>query len=291
MEVKKDKVIYPKVVAGVFIFNEKNELFLAKSPKWHNKYICPGGRIELNEKIKDAAKREVKEETNLKITDIELVKVIDGLDIDKSYTKEDSHLIFLDHVAKVKGDLKIKLNEELKEYKWLPLDEWLKKKESKFGPYIIESLKRIKEFKEGQDFKNMYLRVVADYENLKKDTERQKQEWIRFANNNLINEILPVLDNFKVAVDHIPDNEKDSSWVVGITYIQNQLKKSLEDNGVEEIKTSGEKFDPGLHEAIDQETSKEELKKYKEGDIVKELRPGYKLHGKVIVPAKVVVKK
>jgi molecular chaperone GrpE len=291
MEAKKDKPIYPKVVAGVFIFNDKNELFLAKSPRWHDKYICPGGKVELNEKIEDTVKREVKEETNMKITDVEFIKVIDGLGVDKSYTKEDNHLIFLDHIAKTKGDIKIKLNEELTEYKWLPLEDWLKKKELKFGPFIYESLKRIKEFKEMEDFKNMYLRVVADYENLKKDTEKQKQEWIRFANNNLISEILPVLDNFKVAVDHIPEEEKDSSWVVGITYIQNQLKKALEDNGVEEIKTFGEKFDPELHEAIDQETSKEELKKYKEGYIVKELRPGYKLHGKVITPAKVIVKK
>jgi len=291
MDSKNKDVIYPKVVVGVFIFNDKNELFLAKAPKWHNKYVCPGGKVELNEKIKDAVKRETEEETGLTITDIETVQVVDGVGLEEAYKKKDNHLIFIDHVARVEGEQKVKLNDEFTEYKWLPIEEWLKKKEAKFGTYTYKSLKKIKEFKEKTDYKEMYLRALADYDNLKKDTEKQKQDWIRFANTNLITEILPVMDNFKISVEHIPETERGSGWVIGINHIQNQLKKVLEDNGVEEIKTVGEKFNPEFHEAVEgNNISEEELKKFKEGQVVKEVRPGYKMHGKVIAHAKVVVK-
>lgn len=142
------------------------------------------------------------------------------------------------------------------------------------------------------DYKDMYLRALADYDNLRKDTANQRTEWIKFANSNLLSEIIPVMDNFKIAVDHVPADKKDDPWLVGITYIRDQLKKVLEDNGVEEISNVvGQKFNPELHEAMeDNNLNKEDFKDYKEGDIIKELRAGYKMHGKVISHAKVIVK-
>lgn len=139
-----------------------------------------------------------------------------------------------------------------------------------------------------KDYKGMYLRALADYDNLKKDTERQKQDWVRFANTNLITEILPVLDNFKVAIDHVPDNQGDSGWVVGVKHIQDQLQNVLKNSGVEEIKTVGEKFNPEMHEAVIVDDINES-KAVEKGTIFKEIKPGYIMHGKVISHAKVLV--
>ena len=141
----------------------------------------------------------------------------------------------------------------------------------------LKSVKKNNPFKrDKKDYKDMYLRALADYDNLKKDTEKQKQDWIRFANTNLITEVLPVLDNFKVAIKHIPDNEKSSSWVVGVKHIQDQLQKALEGNGVKEIKTIGEKFNPEMHEAVvvdDVDVGK--IEAIESGSIFKEIKPGY----------------
>ncbi|MBT4277855.1 nucleotide exchange factor GrpE [Candidatus Falkowbacteria bacterium] len=153
----------------------------------------------------------------------------------------------------------------------------------------IKEKKKIKELK-NQVKENLdgWMRSQADYENLKKEMIIQKEDWIKFANTNLIIEILPVLDNFKASTNHVPESEKTSPWVQGIMYIQKQLQDILNSQGVEEIKTVGEKFDPELHDAVEDKTIKKS-KEHKKGHIIKEVKPGYILHGKVISPARVVV--
>lgn len=142
-------------------------------------------------------------------------------------------------------------------------------------------------------------RAKADYLNLKKETDQRYQELIKFANAGLILELLPVLDNFKLAVLHIPESEKNADWVIGIMHIKKQFQDILKTLGIEEIKTVGEKFNPELHEAVGREENLaeggegkdgEEGKEEQSGDIiVKELRAGYMLNGKIIQAAKVIV--
>ena len=150
-------------------------------------------------------------------------------------------------------------------------------------------------------------RAQADYDNLKKETDKAKTEWIKMANGDLLAEILPVYDNLKLAIVHIPEEQKKLDWVVGIEHIKNQLSNFLEQNGVEEIKTVGEEFDPKVHEAVAShesiKTLKHESNKVDEDEtrlrqgfggrrdniIKKEVRAGYKLHGKVLYSAKVIV--
>ncbi len=282
---------YPKVIVGAFILNNNNELLLLKGKKWHNKYVCVGGKVEYGEKLKKALEREIKEETGLKIKDLKFLGVSEATDLGKSYQNKDKHLIFIDYLGKTDEVLNLKLNDEHSDYKWLKVEDWLKKKKEKFAPKVYESIKKILDLKKEEDYQGKYLRALADYENLKKEMEKQKQEWISFANSNLITEILPVLDNFKISTKHIPEKERKSPWVEGIMYIQKQLLDVLKSQGVEEIETVGKKFDHNLHEAVkDNNLSEEEKKKFKEGEIIKEVRPGYKMHEKVIIPAKVVVK-
>jgi molecular chaperone GrpE len=118
---------------------------------------------------------------------------------------------------------------------------------------------------------------------LEKEMERKRAEWIKMANTDLLMELLPVYDNLKLAMRHIPADKKESDWVVGIEHIKNQFKKFLEDMGIEEIVPhSGDKFDLDVHEAVKAEQENN-------NKIKKVLKHGYKLNGRVLYPAKVIV--
>lgn len=269
---------YPRVSAGVFVFND-GELLLVKHKKFLNKYSLPGGKIELNETADQAAAREVKEETGLDIHDLEFMFMIDGPAMELTYGGEENHFIFLNFAAKTKDREIIKLNDELSGYKWLNLDEWLKKDEAKFAPYIKEALQKLKQAMEKENFEHKYKRALADYQNLLKNTAQEKREFARFANEQFLYEILPVYNNLKLAYGHAQSAPDKSSIIEGIKYVIKQFKDILENAGVEEIETKGKEFDHNDMEAIEGKGDK----------VVKEVMPGYKLRGKTIIPAKVIV--
>ncbi len=162
--------------------------------------------------------------------------------------------------------------------------ELIEEKEIKNQESDVDELTLTKE--KCEEYLNGWKRAQADYHNLKKENERERSEYVKYANGNLLLEILPVYDNFKMAFRQIPDNEKDSAWVVGFSYIKKQLSDFLTNNGIEEIKTVGENFDHDLHEAVEYRESENQ-----EGQILEEIKPGYKLNGKVIQVSKVVVSK
>lgn len=129
-----------------------------------------------------------------------------------------------------------------------------------------------------KNFKESYERALADYQNLLKRTAKERREFAKYANENLICDIIPVYDNLKIAIAH-SDKENHDSWLNGVKYVVKQFKDLLKNFGVEEIKTSGQVFDPATMEAL--EGSGEKVKQ--------ELRSGYILSGKVIIAAKVVL--
>ncbi len=144
-----------------------------------------------------------------------------------------------------------------------------------------------------EEYLNGWKRAQADYHNLEREIDQKKSEWIKMANADLLAQLLPIYDNLKLALKHVPEEQKKSDWVVGIEHIKNQLSKLLEENGIEEIKTIGEKFNPELHEAVSvvkSDKHKKETGQIDKGGLIKEeVRPGYKLNGKVLYPAKVIV--
>lgn len=144
---------------------------------------------------------------------------------------------------------------------------------------------KIKSEQKAEEYLAGWKRAKADYTNLKKQTEEHQVEMIKFANKNLILEILPVHNNFKHALNYIPEDQVDSDWVVGLKHIKSQLDEFLRKVNVEEIKTEGEIFDHNLHEAI----SQEKQEKLAEDTITKEIETGYTLNGQTIRPAKVIV--
>ena len=133
----------------------------------------------------------------------------------------------------------------------------------------------------------MLFRSLADYQNLLKQTAKEKMEFAVYANEQMLREILPVYDNLKMAMEHHSDESKDE-WLVGVEHVVKQFKDALEKIGVEEIKVKNKEFDHNLMEAISSEETED---KRLDGQVAKEIKAGYKLNGKVIEPAKVIVYK
>lgn len=131
---------------------------------------------------------------------------------------------------------------------------------------------------------NGWKRALADYENFKKRSEEDKGELVQYACENLILEILPVLDNFQSAYSALPKELEGNAWAEGIKYIKVQLCDVLKNNGIEELKTAREKFDPEVHEAIEKVKSKD-----KKNIVIEEVVKGYKMKEKVIRAAKVKI--
>lgn len=120
-----------------------------------------------------------------------------------------------------------------------------------------------------------YLRALADYQNLQKQTEGWKEEFVQYANSGLIKKLLEILDDLEKAQEHL-QNE-------GLKLIIGKLQNILREEGLEELAVEGKPFDPTTAEVVSTEPGAEEHK------VVKVLQKGYKLKDKVIRAAKVVV--
>ncbi|HLS61480.1 MAG TPA: nucleotide exchange factor GrpE [Virgibacillus sp.] len=145
----------------------------------------------------------------------------------------------------------------------------------------IEELKQEKEAAQER-----MLRIQAEFDNFKKRTQKERQNERKYKSQDLVNELLPVLDNFERALE-VEVVEEAKSIVEGISMVYRQFKDALESENVEVIQTVGEEFDPNLHHAVMQVEEEES-----ESNIVlEELQKGYILNDRVIRPAMVKVNK
>lgn len=140
-----------------------------------------------------------------------------------------------------------------------------------------------------QEHWDRLLRVSADFDNFRKRSARERQEAIRFANEGLIEKIIPVLDNMEMALAAAaqPEGGDSDGLKTGVEMIYNQLKTILADAGLEQIHAAGQPFDPAWHEAVSQQESAD----VPEGTVLHQIRKGYKLRERLIRPASVVVAK
>ncbi len=132
-----------------------------------------------------------------------------------------------------------------------------------------------------------YLYLKAEFDNYKRNTIKERSELIKFGAKNLINDLLEVVDNFDRALEAKVQNDSWEDFKKGIEMTAKNLRCSLEKHGVEEILCQGTPFDPTQHEAL----SSEETDQIAPGHILRVLKKPYKMHGKVIRPAQVVVAK
>jgi len=156
-----------------------------------------------------------------------------------------------------------------------------KTKEVKHKEKLEDVIKQRDEYLDG------WKRAKAEFINYKKEEAVKIQGIFKYANEELIDQLIPVIDNFQRAEAHLTQEQKENNTIKGVMYIKNQLVKSLLENGLEQIEVLGKQFDPNTSEAIEEiEDSKE-----KSGTVIEEVVSGYQLNGKLIRAAQVKVAK
>lgn len=135
---------------------------------------------------------------------------------------------------------------------------------------------------------DLYLRERADLENTRKRHQRDREEAIRFANDRLLKEMIPVLDNLERAVGHAEQGDDNNQGLVeGVNMTINQFRKVLEDFGVKPINALGADFDPNVHQAMGQVESQDQAP----NTVVSEFQKGYLLNDRLLRPSLVMVAK
>ncbi|MGB2599087.1 MAG: nucleotide exchange factor GrpE [Candidatus Omnitrophota bacterium] len=149
----------------------------------------------------------------------------------------------------------------------------------------LEELK--KKAEERDEYYNKWLKVHAEYDNTRKRIEKEKTDHMKFANEGIISQLFPIVDNFDMALAAMETAKDKEAVMDGIKLVQKEFHRILDENGAEKIKTVGEKFDPHVHEAV----SAVETDEHPDGMILEEVRPGYTLNKRLLRPAQVRVVK
>lgn len=136
------------------------------------------------------------------------------------------------------------------------------------------------------ELRERLLRQAADFENYRKRAQREREDLRRYATSDVLEQFLPVADNLEFGLASAREHHPEAKAVIdGVAMVQTQLRSVLEANGVEPIEPQGEKFDPNLHESVAHEPHEE----IPEGHVSAVHRMGYRLHGRVLRAATVVV--
>ena len=152
---------------------------------------------------------------------------------------------------------------------------------------------------ECEKLKNEYLaswqRERADFLNYKKGELTRVGELVKYADMGIILKILPILDNFELVEKGLPDDLKNNEHVKGILQVKKQIQDFFKNQGIEEIKSLGEKFDPNFHEIVGEvnpdKASVKEAERIEPGVIVEEVQKGYMIDGRLLRVAKVKIVK
>lgn len=159
---------------------------------------------------------------------------------------------------------------------------------SKFDEKITELEKQLEEAnKKIKELQDKWLRSEADLDNFRKRMAKEKSEWREFYHEEILEEILPVLDNFDRALLTKLEGEEVKKFAEGIILVDKQLHEILSKHGLNEIEVVGKPFNPHFHEAI----MTVETDEYPDHTVVEEVRKGYQRADKVIRPAMVKVSK
>ncbi|XLQ20279.1 MAG: nucleotide exchange factor GrpE [Candidatus Moraniibacteriota bacterium] len=279
----------------LFFDEDKNQFLIMKASKikddieahkeWFKKYgpwDLPGGHVEIGETdFTISMDREIKEESEINLEN--LGRELCGIEF-MANSKNPNTGITTIYLVKYAGA--VILSEEHEEYKWLSAEEILEMKDVK--SWIKDAVQKAVEKLESQSSVDSWHRCMADFDNYKKRQTENQKEFTKYAAEGVINDMLPVLDNFHAATGHIPEGESDNPWVTGIMFIQQQMEKVFEEHNVTRIEIKvGDEFDPLTMEAVKHD-DEEELSE--DPKVEKVAQPGYKIGEKVLRPARVVLK-
>jgi len=149
-------------------------------------------------------------------------------------------------------------------------------------------IKKIETVQEASD-KNLdlYIRSQAEIDNLKKRYQKERQGLVKFANESLIKQLLPVVDNLEKAITHSQDEDSIEAIREGVDLTLKGLTDILQKAGVETVEAAGEQFDPNFHEAVSEMADDG----VEPGTVIKDLQKGYILNQRLIRPSMVIVSK
>ena len=137
-----------------------------------------------------------------------------------------------------------------------------------------------------EETKNRYLRCLADFDNYKKRTAAEREQFAQFANEAIATDLLPIVDGLKRALDAAAAAKMAEEMLKGIALVKKQFEDTLGKHGLKEIEAVGKPYDPNLHEAILQKEDSGPA-----GIVIEEMQKGYTFRGRVIRPAMVIVSK
>ncbi len=188
--------------------------------------------------------------------------------------------------VKIKEDLKEELKERPKKMaegedqktKDTPLEKMTKSQ-------LLEKLEEIQESAEKNY--DLYVRSQADIDNMKKRFQKEKEELVKYSNELLIKQLLPVMDSLEKAIDHSQDEKSINALREGVELTLKRLIDTLEKAGLKDVKAVNESFDPNFHEAI----SELEDNTKESGTVLKELQKGYILNQRLLRPSVVIISK
>jgi molecular chaperone GrpE len=178
----------------------------------------------------------------------------------------------------------MKKNKEKKEDDLREEDEELLDEETGQSESLLDEKLKQKE-NELKEVSGQLIRLQADFVNFRKRSEKEKKDTVSYALEEFICTLLPILDNFQIAMD--VKEKMEDPFYKGIEIIYKQLQSSLESNGIKVIESLGTEFDPNIHHAVFMEESED----YESGKVIEVLQTGYMLKDKVIRPAMVKVAK
>jgi molecular chaperone GrpE len=138
---------------------------------------------------------------------------------------------------------------------------------------------------ESEQYLDQWRRSVAEFSNYRKRVERDQSEAKKYYNADLLTRLMPMLDDLDTAFANLPETLDGEPWIEGLRLIHRKLHSIFAQEGLQEIETVGQPFNPTLHEAITHEPSETT----EEGRIISELRKGYRLNDRVLRPAQVRV--
>ncbi|MCB0347781.1 MAG: nucleotide exchange factor GrpE [Bdellovibrionales bacterium] len=133
--------------------------------------------------------------------------------------------------------------------------------------------------------KKDHLYLMAEFDNYRKQAIKERSQLMKYANENLLRDIVQVMDNFNLALQNDITAENIESFVTGVKMISKEMQNTVEKYGVIKLKTQGEAFDPSLHEALGSEPSSD----VENGHILRVFKDGYKLHDRLLRPAQVII--
>jgi molecular chaperone GrpE len=140
---------------------------------------------------------------------------------------------------------------------------------------------------EAEKFRDLAMRTAADFDNYRKRAAREKEDAIRYANSSLLENLLPVVDNFELGLEAARSAPDAAAILQGLDMVSRQLRDFLASSGLEEIKTEGAEFDPNVMEAVGHEPDDQVA----ENGVLRQTRRGYKLRDRLLRPASVIVSK